>query len=165
MTTSYYVCLFIVSILGLINCYTINRLRVQNVAASISNNSKFRLFDTSISQMDVGEFKNLQFEKISIINDNICKYRVIGAVEAKDSNQYMKDYKEEVKKRGVLFPGFRAGKLPPAVMQDARRYIVCFGLEQLINALCNRNNLMVCINSVIMIPCVLVYFCRRNLNT
>ena len=102
--------------------------------------SKFQLFMT---QMDVGEFENVQFEKLTTVNDRISKYRIVGTIKPKDTNQYMADYKGEIKKKNIVFPGFRAGKLPPYVMADVRRYIVCFGLESLLGQLCNQNNLMV----------------------
>jgi FKBP-type peptidyl-prolyl cis-trans isomerase (trigger factor) len=57
--------------------------------------------------------------------------------------EYLGEYKEEIKKKKVVFPGFRPGKLPPYVMPDVRRYIVCYGLESLIGQLCNQNKLQV----------------------
>lgn len=93
--------------------------------------------------MDVGEFEHVKFEKLQTINNQISKYRITGSIKPKDSNTYMNDYKNEIKSRNVVFPGFRAGKLPPYVMADVRRYIVCFGLESLLGQLCNLNDIMV----------------------
>lgn len=59
-------------------------------------------------------------------------------------NSFFEEYKEEMKRRKVVFPGFRAGKLPPYVMPDVRKYLVCFGLESIIGTLCNNNGLKLC---------------------
>lgn len=49
-----------------------------------------------------------------------------------------------MKKRKVQFPGFRPGNLPPYVMVDVRKYIVCYGLESMLGELCNLNGLAMC---------------------
>lgn len=70
------------------------------------------------------------------------------------SVEYLNEYQEEMKRRKVVFPGFRPGKLPPYVMGDVRRYLVCFGLETMIGQLCNNNRLEVCFE-VITLFCMI----------
>ena len=100
--------------------------------------SKSRLFNQELS---VGDFENTQLKKIETITSKIGKYRVDATISAKDMNVFLNQYKDEMAKRKVVFPGFRAGKLPPYVMGDVRRYIVCFGLETLLGELANINGI------------------------
>ena len=98
-----------------------------------------------MSALDVGEFENTKFTKIADgTSKNIDKYRVESVIKSKELNSYLNEYKEEMKKRRVVFPGFRPGKLPPYAMGDVRRYIVSFGLETTFGQLCNMNSLIMC---------------------
>merc|ERR1711871_506124 len=67
-----------------------------------------------------------------------------ATLESKEMNVFLNEYKEEMKRRGVVFPGFRPGKLPPYVMGDVRRYLVSYGLENTIGQICNYNGLLIC---------------------
>jgi len=100
--------------------------------------SQTRLFSQELS---VGEFENTEIKRIETITNTIGKYRVDATISAKDMNVFLNQYKDEMAKRKVVFPGFRAGKLPPYVMGDVRRYIVCFGLETLLGELANINGI------------------------
>ena len=95
-------------------------------------------------QLEVGEVENVVFTLEETGKDNVNKYKVVGSLKPRETNAYLIDYKAEISKRGVVFPGFRAGKLPPYVMGDVRRYIVCFGIETVLRELCNANSLQVC---------------------
>jgi len=97
-------------------------------------------------KLDVGEYENIKFEKISDINaeSGLGKYRLEATIASSEMNVYLNEYKDEMKRRKVVFPGFRAGKLPPYVMGDVRRYLVSYGLENTIGQLCNFNGLMIC---------------------
>ena len=94
-------------------------------------------------EMDVGDFEQAVFKKTAVVKDNVGKYTLEATIEKGALNSYLLEYKEEMKRRKVLFPGFRAGKLPPYVMPDVRKYLVCYGLETLIGQLCNGNGLKV----------------------
>jgi hypothetical protein len=94
-------------------------------------------------EMDVGEFEQAIFKKTAVVKGNVGKYTLEATIEKAALNSYFLEYKEEMKRRKVLFPGFRAGKLPPYVMPDVRKYLVCYGLETLIGQLCNGNGLKV----------------------
>jgi hypothetical protein len=72
------------------------------------------------------------------------KYRLQATIPKKDMNVYLKEYKDEMSKRKVSFPGFRPGSLPPYVMPDVRKYLVCYGLELMIGQICNLNGLALC---------------------
>ena len=98
---------------------------------------------TTDIEMDVGEFEQAVFKKTAVVKDNVGKYTLEATIEKAALNSYLLEYKEEMKRRKVLFPGFRAGKLPPYVMPDVRKYLVCYGLETLIGQLCNGNGLKV----------------------
>ena len=94
--------------------------------------------------MDTGDIQNMIFKRISAVNGNIAKYRIDGKILSQELNSYLEEYKEEMKKRKVVFPGFRPGKLPPYVMVDVRRYVVSYGLEMNIGQLCNNNGIILC---------------------
>lgn len=94
-------------------------------------------------ELDVGDFEQTLFKKTAIVKGNVGKYTLEATIEKSAFNSYLLEYKEEMKRRKVLFPGFRAGKLPPYVMPDVRKYLVCYGLETLIGQLCNSNGLKV----------------------
>eukprot|EP01041_Mallomonas_annulata_P003906 gene3906-7790_t len=93
-------------------------------------------------ELDVGDLENMDFKRISRISPTIAKYRLEGTIKSKELNSYLEDYKEEMKRRKVTFPGFRAGKLPPYVMTDVRRYILCYGMELNLGNLCNMNEII-----------------------
>lgn len=94
-------------------------------------------------EMDVGDFENAVFKRTAVVKDNVSKFSLEATIAKASLNSYLLEYKEEMKRRKVLFPGFRAGKLPPYVMPDVRKYLVCYGLETLIGQLCNGNGLKV----------------------
>ena len=97
-----------------------------------------------MAELDTGDFEGVNFVKTGWQSDkvsNIGLYDLKAVVKAKEMNVYLDEYKDEMKKRKVVFPGFRAGKLPPYVMGDVRKYIVSFGLENLLGQLANINNL------------------------
>lgn len=99
----------------------------------------------SEGDLDVGDFEDVEFIKVgSGAVPRIGEYQIKATIPSKQMNSFLDEYKEEMRKRKVVFPGFRAGKLPPYVMGDVRRYLVCFGLETMIGALCNYNSLKCC---------------------
>eukprot|EP00596_Hydrurales_sp_CCMP1899_P007333 CAMPEP_0119043434 /NCGR_PEP_ID=MMETSP1177-20130426/21964_1 /TAXON_ID=2985 /ORGANISM="Ochromonas sp, Strain CCMP1899" /LENGTH=195 /DNA_ID=CAMNT_0007011503 /DNA_START=204 /DNA_END=791 /DNA_ORIENTATION=- len=98
-------------------------------------------------EMETGDFEQASFKKVANVKDNIAKYTLEAIIEKSSMNSYLLEYKEEMKRRKVLFPGFRAGKLPPYVMADVRKYLVCYGLETLMGQLCNGNGLKMCAES------------------
>ena len=103
---------------------------------------KTRLFGHSM-ELDTGDYENVKFTKVADIG-SVGKYRLEATLSAAEMNVYLEEYKDEMKRRKVVFPGFRPGKLPPFVMGDVRRYLVCYGLENTIGQMCNYNALMMC---------------------
>eukprot|EP01035_Chromulina_nebulosa_P056103 gene56103-76906_t len=98
----------------------------------------------STKPLDIGEFENVAFTLVETIESNFGKFSVDATIKAKDMNVFLNEYKAELKQRKVVFPGFRVGVLPPYVMGDIRRYIVCYGLETLLGKLGNLNGLKFC---------------------
>jgi hypothetical protein len=97
-----------------------------------------------MSDLDTGDFEGVKrFSKVSDVSGKISKYLLEATIDKKELNSYLEEYKEEMKRRKVVFPGFRAGKLPPYVMADVRKYLVCYGLETILGSLCNNNGLKV----------------------
>ena len=98
------------------------------------------------ASLKTGEFENVKFERIAepTSDKGVGKYSLSATISKADMNSFLNEYKEEMKRRKVVFPGFRAGKLPPYVMGDVRKYLVCFGLETMLGQLCNLNALQLC---------------------
>ena len=109
----------------------------------VSHTSRF-FAATDDFELDVGEFENVVFKRASTVTDTIGKYTLDAVVPSAALNSYLEEYKDEMKRRKVVFPGFRAGKLPPYVMGDVRKYLVCYGLETMLGTLCNNNGLKLC---------------------
>ena len=81
--------------------------------------------------LDVGEYDG-KFSKIPGVTGStkdIQRYRLEATIKSKELNGFLEEYKGEMKRRKVIFPGFRPGVLPPYAMGDVRKYIVSFGLE------------------------------------
>jgi len=102
--------------------------------------------------LNTGDFENAVFEKlddpaVTFSSDgnsfSIGKYSLQATIKSKDFNDYLQEYKAEMKRKKVIFPGFRPGSLPPYVMPDIRKYLVSYGLETLIGQLCNLNSIEV----------------------
>lgn len=97
----------------------------------------------STKPLNIGDFENVVFTLGETIESNFGRFSVDATIKAKDMNVFLNEYKAELKQRKVVFPGFRVGVLPPYVMGDIRRYIVCYGLETLLGKLGNLNGLKV----------------------
>mmetsp|Transcript_18769 Transcript_18769/g.31622 ORF Transcript_18769/g.31622 Transcript_18769/m.31622 type:complete len:172 (-) Transcript_18769:507-1022(-) len=104
----------------------------------------FRLHSSLRMELDVGEYENVDFTKLETISDAFGKYRMEVTIKASEMNESLEAYKKEMQRRKVSFPGFRAGKLPPYVMPDVRKYLVCFGMESILGQVCNLNSLEMC---------------------
>jgi hypothetical protein len=94
--------------------------------------------------LQTGDFENVKFSKLSTSPSGPSRFGLSAVITKADMNSFLNEYKEEMKRRKVVFPGFRAGKLPPYVMGDVRKYLVCFGLETMLGQLCNLNKLQMC---------------------
>jgi len=112
------------------------------VLSSLHRQQNVLLFSTA-KELEVGEFEDVKFARIEG-DAKKGKYSLSGVIRSKEMNSYLAEYKEEMKRRRVVFPGFRAGKLPPYVMTDVRKYLVSYGLETIIGQLCNINGLAMC---------------------
>lgn len=96
-----------------------------------------------LKDLKTGDFENVKFTLVNAIESNFGLFAVDATIKARDMNEFLKEYKDEMKRRKVVFPGFRTGVLPPYVMGDIRRYLVCYGLETLLGQLGNLNGLKV----------------------
>jgi hypothetical protein len=81
--------------------FSLNRI---NLMKSNSFRPNIRLQSTE-TPLDIGEFENVQFTLKESLPNRVNKYQVIAVLKPKDTNGYLNDYKEEIKKRGVIFPG------------------------------------------------------------
>lgn len=93
--------------------------------------------------MDTGDFE-CSLEQTDYKSNkavNLFEYTLKAKIPAKEMKVYLEEYKDEMKKRKVVFPGFRPGKLPPYVMTDVRKYIVSYGLETILGGLANLNDM------------------------
>ena len=94
-------------------------------------------------EIDTGEFdcelQQTDFKSTKAMN--LFEYELKAKIPAKEMKSYLEEYKDEMKKRKVVFPGFRPGKLPPYVMGDVRKYIVSYGLETILGGLANLNDM------------------------
>jgi hypothetical protein len=107
---------------------------------------KVRSGPTSLSmgkELSIGEYENVEFTQLEEKGEGFGKYRIAATIKSAAMNEFLDEYKKEMQRRKVTFPGFRPGKLPPYVMPDVRKYLVCFGLENMLGQLCNMNNLEV----------------------
>ena len=102
-----------------------------------------RMSTAIADELTTGDFEGVKFARVSGTK-GLGKYSIDAVIKKADMNSFLNEYKEEMKRRKVVFPGFRAGKLPPYVMGDVRKYLVCFGLETLLGQLCNLNKLQMC---------------------
>ena len=112
-----------------------------------SGSSSSRVLLASSQPLKTGEFEGVEFKSLDTSSSSVQglgKYSLSATITKAEMNSFLNEYKEEMKRRKVVFPGFRAGKLPPYVMGDVRKYLVCFGLETLIGQLCNLNGLQLC---------------------
>jgi hypothetical protein len=55
--------------------------------------------------LNIGSLENVIFKKIDSLPNNINKYQLKATIKPKDTYSYLADYKEELKKRKVVFPG------------------------------------------------------------
>ena len=94
-------------------------------------------------ELDTGDFEVATFTKIATVKDDLSKFLLEATVDIKSLDSYLKEYTEEMKRRKVVFPGFRPGKLPPYVMGDVRKYLISYGLETMLGSLANANGLKV----------------------
>ena len=100
--------------------------------------------DVLDSRADVGDLEGVDvFEQVEQIGEDRGLFKLTATVNKKEMKKMMEEYKTEMKKRKVSFPGFRPGSLPPYVMVDVRKYIVCYALETMLGTLCNVNGLAV----------------------
>lgn len=99
------------------------------------------------TELDVGTLKNTAFKLVEKLSEDLGKFNVDTTITSKEMNSFLDDYKEELSRRKVKFPGFRPGKIPPYAMTDVRKYLVSYALETTLGQLCNLNNLQVCSNS------------------
>ncbi len=65
-----------------------------------------------LADLETGDFQNVIFTNIdtSSSRSDTKKFKLEATIKSKDFNEYLKEYKEEIKRRKVVFPGFRPGK-------------------------------------------------------
>lgn len=106
-------------------------------------------------ELEVGEYEGAVFKKVGGVMDassKIQRYRLEHTMKPKETNAFLNEYKAEMKRRKVIFPGFRPGVLPPYAMGDVRKYIVSYALELTIGSICNMNNLIMCSETGDQVP-------------
>lgn len=117
---------------------------VSSFRIGVPRRAAFRRSAILMSQeIDVGEFDcdliKTDFQSTKAMN--LFEYELKAKIPAKEMKTYLEEYKDEMRKRKVIFPGFRPGKLPPYVMGDVRKYIVSYGLETILGGLANLNDM------------------------
>jgi hypothetical protein len=104
---------------------------------------RFRLKAT-MSALSIGDLENVAITRIDSSEDSsFGKFRINGIVTKREMNSFIREYKEEMKRKGVIIPGFRPGNVPPHAMQEIREFVVSHALETLLGEMCNVNGLMV----------------------
>lgn len=94
-------------------------------------------------ELTTGDYERVKFVQVADLSSTFGKFRMEATLKSGEMNEFLNEYKKEMQRRKVLFPGFRPGKLPPYVMPDIRKYLVCYGLESVIGQICNLNGLEV----------------------
>jgi hypothetical protein len=94
-------------------------------------------------ELTTGDYERVKFVQVADLSSTFGKFRMEATLKSSEMNEFLNEYKKEMQRRKVLFPGFRPGKLPPYVMPDIRKYLVCYGLESVIGQICNLNGLEV----------------------
>jgi len=92
-------------------------------------------------ELTTGDYERVKFVQVADLSSTFGKFRMEATLKSSEMNEFLNEYKKEMQRRKVLFPGFRPGKLPPYVMPDIRKYLVCYGLESVIGQICNLNGL------------------------
>jgi hypothetical protein len=95
---------------------------------------------------------NVQISQLHSGSAGCGKYRTNGYVCYKDLYGYIREYKEEMKRKRVIIPVFRPGVVPAHAMPEIRSFVVNYALENVLKNLCNVNELM-----VRTVYCILVY--------
>jgi hypothetical protein len=107
---------------------------------------KFRL-DAKVRALSTGDLENVAIARIdSVGGSSFGKFRVDGKVTKKELNGFIHEYKEEMKRKKVIIPGFRPGKVPPHAMQEIRESVVGHALEAMLGGICNANGLVVSVD-------------------
>lgn len=110
--------------------------------SSMARMSKFSSIRMGI-ELTTGDYERVKFVQVADLSSTFGKFRMEATLKSGEMNEFLNEYKKEMQRRKVLFPGFRPGKLPPYVMPDIRKYLVCYGLESVIGQICNLNGLEV----------------------
>lgn len=81
-----------------------------------------------VDELVIGDFENVKFSRVENLFNvlpGLAKYSLSALIKAKEFDKFLDEYKAEMKRRKVVFPGYRPGKLPLYVMPDVRKYLVC----------------------------------------
>jgi hypothetical protein len=104
---------------------------------------RFRM-NAKVNALSTGDLENVAIARIDSLGDtSFGKFKIDGKVAKKEMNGFIYEYKEEMKRKNVIIPGFRPGKVPPHAMPEIREFVVSHALETLLGELCNVNGLMV----------------------
>lgn len=104
----------------------------------------WRLPALKSNPLTVGDMTNIALTKIEDVSSNrVGKFRLKGIIPSQELNSYIVEYKEEMKRKKVIIPGFRPGVIPPHAMPEIRSFVVSHGLETILSELCNINRLRV----------------------
>jgi hypothetical protein len=86
---------------------------------------------------------NVQISQLDNGPAGCGKYRADGHVCYKDLYGYIREYKDEMKRKRVIIPGFRPGVVPAHAMPEIRSFVVNYAVENVLKNLCNVNELRV----------------------
>lgn len=71
----------------------------------VRTGSRFFKLATSLKELNVDDFEGAQFTEIQTVNDVISKFKLAASVPISQMDSYLAEYKGELKKRGIKFPG------------------------------------------------------------
>jgi hypothetical protein len=67
-----------------------------------------------MAELSVGEYEKVEFTELESKGEGFGKYRIAATIKSADMNEFLDEYKKEMQRRKVTFPGFRSG------------YVLCF---------------------------------------
>ena len=99
--------------------------------------------DLNLRALSIGEYNcdAVAFTAVEQMSENFGLYKLQATISKDAMKAFLQEYKAGIKARGVKFPGFRLGNMPPQVMVDVRKYLVNYGVESMLGEICNINGL------------------------
>ncbi len=57
--------------------------------------------------LDIGNSNSIAFDIEELLPNKVKKYKVVGILQPKDTNKLVSKFKEELKAKGVVYPGIK----------------------------------------------------------